>query len=1082
MKKMKTLLVALAMMLTGVAAQAAVKPIILDSPDDYQVLALSPNGEWATGVFVDYGQAQHGFLWNLLSGEIKLLSTNTESYGSSVSNDGVVAGHFTYTPAGGPSYEMPGYYKDDSWHPVEMPLGMTVGNLGSAGQGGGITPDGSRMSGALYINGVYTPFTWNIAEGGKIVHQLDITNPEGTSMSGNAYCISPDGKMAGGWAYRYNRTCTIWDTETGAKQHVGLIDHNHQTPWASVDRFSPDGKKVIFGGGWDYDVPETSANQWGFRVYDIETGEITRLSTIGETPLNIFGISNSYTCVGQLGDYDQGQAVIYVDNQPKYMTQYLTEKGVDLRNLSIFEDPENAGVLTMFRGQDISADDNVLAILYYHRDWEGYAAMRTMIVMFNQDAEHAAPTDVTVKQLSGINVVSVEWKKPVRAAQGINGFAVYRDGKKLGEADKDATVFYDKEATIGNHEYIVATLYTDGNETAIQNSMKITVKAKEIQAPEGLYGRQKGNNSLYAEWDAPQTNFINKSWYTPATANLTGFGVGGAVGYDIETGIGFKKEEMENYAGTKITAVKFYPMSKQENLKLNIYKYDANDKPVCIHTQDVTQELTYRKQNTVKLTTPVDLPTDGDIVVAFSQHLATGSVDVIGMDNAHYTAGYSDLIRFVDEPDFYSYYQMTAKGGYPDYMSLMIDMVLQPEGADEKSDIVDSYKVYLDGELLTEADERNCVITNAVSTTSAKDYELGVSAVYMDGTESPVATQLVNMRAVYPAIATPKVEAVSASKALVSWDAPVDDDAFTVTYSGTAAGTNASYGVNGPAENNYGFIASANYPAYKFKGYDGYTIDAFRFYPTADATFTFMLLKDEEQIAEVEVDDYQLNKWNVVKLSEPIHIDATSAYRLVLDIYDATPDLSPLAIDNRTPYSGFSDLFFAGELSEETTWLSVSGELGLRGNWMMGMDLVAPDAHEVETKGYDVYLSEPGSKATTQPTKRNDERVLTNSFEYDFGKDVNGEGKVRVAVYYEGRTTAVNTAAIGYTFDFVDAINNVVINGSDVEGYSIYATNGKRLAEGMGNTFSSAALAPGIYVVKIKTTTGKEVVRKLEIK
>ena len=77
MKKLYSLLLVATTLFTLALseAKAAVAPILLTSPDDYQVIAISPNGKWATGVYVDYGQNTFGFLWNLESNKTQLLST-----------------------------------------------------------------------------------------------------------------------------------------------------------------------------------------------------------------------------------------------------------------------------------------------------------------------------------------------------------------------------------------------------------------------------------------------------------------------------------------------------------------------------------------------------------------------------------------------------------------------------------------------------------------------------------------------------------------------------------------------------------------------------------------------------------------------------------------------------------------------------------------------------------------------------------------------------------------------------------------------------------------------------------------------
>lgn len=1022
------------MALVSLSANAAVKPIVLTTPDDYQLIALSPNGKWATGIYVDNSSNTFAFLWNLESGNIRLLSNTETSYGSAVSNDGVVAGHYTFHPAdGSSSYETPGWYKDGEWHACEQPNGMRVGDLGSAGQGGGITPDGRLMSGAMYINGVYTPMVWNLEEGGKIVAELDITNPEGGSRSGNAYCISPDGLYAGGWSYCDNRTATMWTISTNEKKYIGLTDHNHQTPWASVDKFSPDGKKVLYGGGWNYNVDEESNTQYGYRLCDLETGQLTQIPTMGgESTVQLFGISNDYTVVGSTGDYDAGRAIIYhtagsvwdeseqVFSAPRgeFLEDYLKAQGVDFSKYNVFPNPENPSRLTLFRGQDITADGNGIAILYYGISGQ-YAAMRSMVVLLNQDADHAAPVELGLKQMEAISCVKVTWAKPVRAADGIKGFAIYRDGEKIAEVPANATSYYDNAATYGNHTYYVTSVYADEETPSAQHT--ITVIEKPVQAPQALYARQKGFSSVQAQWLEPQSNLVNKSWYNPATANLQGFGIG-LDDASIEMGIGFDREEMELYKGSKIVKVNFYPMSKQENLTLNIYKYNAKNLPELIYTQPVTEDLNWRQRNTITLNQPVDLPTDGDIVVAFSCHLPEASNEVLGMDYGHYNPRYSDLLRFTDENDFYSYYDLRAEQGYPDYMTFMIDMVLAPEGSDSSVDAVKEYEVLLNGVSKGTTNDLKYVIPHATVKTTNENVTVGVKAIYANGTVSPVTESVITLKGSFPALTAYETEAASASSVKVSWEAPVDYDSHDITYAGSTPGTSRLNGIVGPAENNYGFMAAAKYSPNVLKGYNGYQINSLKFYPTADAVFTFMLIEDGKQIAEAEVYEYELNKWNEVQLPETIEIKETSTYYLVLDIYDAEPEMSPIALDSKAPFVGTSDLYTAGDDVLGATWSSISADTGMRGNWMMGINVIDPDQVEAPIESYDVYISKPGTTTTPALVAS---KITDTEYVHDFGENVSGRGRVRVNIHYAGRSAVAAGPILYYefTYDGIDAIN-----------------------------------------------------------
>lgn len=1087
----KYIILFIALLSFTLKANAGVAPVVLTTPNDYQVLGISSNGHWATGVYVDNGQNIYGFLWNLESNSLQLLSTTFSSYGNGVSNDGTVVGQFMYTPAaGGASFEVPGYYRNGIWHAVELPAGMTVGDTGSAGQGWGITPDGTRITGTLLINKSYTPFVWDTTNNGAIVRQLDISNPEGTTQHGIATCISPNGLLAGGWAYRYNRSSVLWDVTNGQKQNIGMVDHDHQGFYAVVSKFSPDGKKVIFGGGWDSNVNASEHTQWAYSVYDLETGAITELPALGGNyaTIALYGISNDYTVVGANSDFDSGRAVIYKSadavldpstgyyksSNAQYLEDYLADQGVDFSDIDIFYNPyTETPQRTLFRGQDISADGNVICVLYYGDDG-GYAALRSMIVMLNQDDSHAAPQDISLRQMAGLNAVEVKWSAPMRAVEGIKEYAVYRDNEKIATVEKQYAKYYDTNVEAGTHNYSVASVYED--EETMSSSMSLMVTGNMPQEPWGLFLRQKGVNSIFCQWETPASNMITKNWYNAKTANLAGFGIA-ADDVDIEMGVRFDSDELALYAGNIINSVGFVPMSQQDAVSLNIYKYDADGQLQLLHTQVVDQSLDIRKVNRVLLDEPLVLPENSDVVVAFSFHVNAGTNDIIGMDHGRYIPGYSDLVRFTDENDFYSYCNMRAEQGVPDYVSFMIDMILEDETTDASADKIGNYIVYLDGEEVGRTTGNNLTISNASLTTTAVNKNVAVAALYEDGRLSETVNGSIPIKAEFVGVDAVCVEPLSESSMSLAWDTPLDVDIYNLSYSGKKNGTTGSNGIKGPKESDYSFLAAAKYPQNSIKGYDGYNVTSLRFYPTGDAQFTFYVIRDGVIINETPVYEYVLNEWNEVVLDEPFAINENSSYTLVLCIYNATPDVAALAIDNTTPFVGVADLYSLDSYVLTDSWNSVSSQTGIRGNWMMGMMLQQPEVREAAVTGYDVYLSKPGE---TNVKKVNSQKVTDNSYTHDFGEEISGTGRVRIATYYDGRATVANAGVVcDYIFDSTD-ISSLVVNG--VTSYVVYSADGAAVRTGNGSVLNLGGLAQGTYNVRMTNGNDVKTTRKIIIK
>lgn len=1028
--------------LSTMSAWAETEPIVLVSPPDYQVLSISPNGKWATGVYSDYAYQQRGFLWNLESNTFELLSTSEESSGWAVANDGTVCGSFTdhSTSEIGAGTLLPGYYRDGEWHHVEVPQGFTGpnDNYHGAGQGYAISADGTVMAGSLYIDGNYAPAVWHE---GVLVQLLDISND---GMQGGApYCLSPDGTMAGGWAYRYNRSCAIWNLNTGARTYIS----EEESPWSSVNRFSPDGKKVLYGGGWDMSVSEDSDTQLYFAIYDVETGETISLPSLDhESTVSLFGISNSYTCVGSSGDYDGGQAIIYLNGHGPalLMSDYLSDQGLDFD-----EQVEGITADALFRAQDISADDNIIALLGYSE-----AGLTSYIVMLNQDSQHAAPLEVKVRQLSGIATTELSWSAPVRATEGIEGYRIYRDDVQIAEVPAGVTSYYDSKLAYTSYVYSVSTLYADGTEMRA-SAPSVKVAAQPVARPEGFMARQKGAYSIVSEWQAPGSNLITKSWYTPSTADLRGFGIG-VDGQTIELGIGFKKEEIENYAGYEIRKVNFYPMSEQWDWTVNIYQYE-DDTPVLIYSQPITQELVYKQRNSVVLDEPVPVPTEGDVIVAIEVTVPYASMNVIGMDYGHFTPGYSDLLRLAEEEDFYSYYYSSLQYGYPDYTSFMIEAVLASEGQDLSSDEVVGYRLTMDGQEAFSGQTQNWKSEKV----SQGSHILALQALFADGKVSDEVTAEVNVSYKYKAVDRADISQ-QGSEITLSWAAPMDDDPTEITY---ARGKAQADGIIGPEENDYYVMAGVQYDQNLLAGYEGYQINALRFYPVGDATYTFYLMDDEDVIAEIPVEDYVLGQWNTLMLDEPVEVAANTSYFLVLECYEPEPEMPALAIDNRLPLAFTSDLISIDGLS----WSSITVESGLSGNWMLGMTIIDPEGQPMAVDGYDVRLD--NSKVA--------DKIQDTTFTCDLGDKAAGQHNLRINTYYTGRATAVNGSLLTFVIDpsgistplaeayrLTRGTDVLCIEGSDVRQVAVIAANGAVMARAAGNKVGIASLPAGVYMVK----------------
>ena len=1016
--------------------------IILKSPEDYQVMCISPNGKWACGVYNDYSYSSYAFRWNLESGAIELLSTGDESEAWCISDEGVVSGTFTDRTynVNHAAIMMPGYY-DTEWHMPELPPGSVSGGCAYS-----ITPDGHHMAGTVYVGkNIYQTYIWADGKIERALHEGGIAQ---------AYTISPDGQAAGGWIDTGNRQAAYWKPD-GTTQFLS----EYKSPWSCVRKFSPDGKKILFWGGWNTETESVARLR---AIYDIESGEVTDVPVITpEAAFELYDISGNYTLAGE----ESGRGYINVNGQGMYIDAYLAQLGIDVSTLGIIK-PEGYDYYVIQRVECLSADDSVMALLYY--DEEG--ALRSMIIKLNVEAEGRAPAELKVSQLPGIPAAKLTWI-PALGSAGITGYNVYRDGVKVNDAPVSGTEYYDSALEYGNtYSYAVTALYESG-ESPISNTAKLNLTARGIEAPQNLYSRQVGYNDAMIRWQHPESNLITKKYFDLANSNVRGFGVS-VDDITFENAIRFGAAEVKAYAGCKVKSVQFYPMSNQTGWKVNLYTYNAEGALQQIYTQDITQSLEMGKLNTVELDTPQDLP-DGELIVAIQVTVSTASQNVLGMDYGQATEEYSDLLRQIAEADFYSITESSSTSGYFYRTQWLISAIFSPAGAAEDVDVVDHYNVYLDDAAVASTPDLQ-IVKESVDNGS---HTVGVEAVYADGRISDKVTTDLTVKAdakLLLPVDVVNTQITDETTLLASWDAPKCFDKGYISYSGVVP---ASKSVKGPESNNYGLMAGVVYPSEMLRGYDGYQIRSVRCYPGADAPLTSSIFKDNVQVGETYVEDCTLNEWNTVELDTPIEVAKNSEYFLVIDCYDVTPNSAALAVDTTMPYTFYSDLYSL----DGQSWDSIASA-AIYGNWMMGLNLESTEESKLPIIGYDVNID---------GVTINDETLTATNTSFTFPSVDTEKHSISVDTNYPAGV--VKRGAANYFYLSGSGVENVVSNitllqganmltvtGGNVTRIRVFSVAGSIVRNAEGNTVAIDGLAQGVYVVKA-TVDGKRVIRKIRI-
>lgn len=1056
----------LASLLLSGAAFAQTSPLVMVTPSDYNIMAASPNGKWACGMYYDAGNEAYGFRWNLESGEIDLLNPSSPSQAYSVSNDGVVVGLYTDNSykKNGASTQLAGYWQNNRWNRLEMPSDA-VSSSGASG----ISPDGHYITGNVYVGGKYLGYVW---KDGKIYRQLK--ENKGIAIP---YAISPDGEYTTGWVMNKNRQACLWGPDGN---FTTLSDQ--QSPFCVGKKFSPDGKKLLYFGGWQTEEEAGGAGKTrgAWAVYDMETGKKSAILPAGDNDdLDFFDISANGTVMCE----DNQLGYIYQNGKGTFAYKYLKEKGVNLADYHVFVNPdspkdsEGETLYNVTRATSVSVDDHIMGFLFYNdnKDSDGNYAIspQSMIVKFGSPMFSAMPpVSIKAQQLSGLNSVKITWKPNV-AATGITGYKVYRDGNKVSSDVVTAEGFVDAGVPVGEHEYVVTAVYGDV-ESANSEIATVKVENQKLSTPTNLFAQQHGYSAAYMEWSDPSTNFGALTYFNPDNANLETFGLS-FDGESYETAIAFDAVTLSAYKGQKLTSVGFYPMEAQGGWTINLYTRSADGKLQKFYTQPVTQKLNYGERNVVKLDTPQNLPS-GELLVSVEVKVTEASQRITALDFGRAVKGSSDLLRLTTEPDFYSMGNLMEESNYLYAASWAIDAIVAPEGADLAKDNVTGYNIYVDGKKVGSSATKSFTVPSL----DKGDHALGVSAVYANGSESePAVAQL----AVVPddsqlqAVKGVAVAPVSASAVKADWAAPVDRDVVQVQY---CTGSASTQGVTAPADNNYNIMVGALYPSKTFRGRTGYAIKKARFYPLTDATYTVYVYKNDELISETEVDDYTVGKWNEVELTKPIIIENGSTYRLAIDCYDVTPKEPAIAVDSSDPLEGYSDIY---SLDGGESWSSISST-GVMANWMIGLVLENPKPGTLPIEGYDVFIDN---------AKKNAAKLTERTYTHDFGTDDKQQHTIRVDVYYTVKSTSVKggvtnflIAVAGIDENTVGRIemrqgeNELTVTGEGVTSVELVSAAGAVVAKAEGNTVSLNGLTAGVYVVKA-VVAGETVTRKIMI-
>lgn len=930
MKRISILCVLLCM---GIYAFAEKGTMILTSPAGFQVLAVSPNGKWACGISGDgVTTIEKGVLWNMETGEFTYLSTSGSSTAYDVADDGTVVGSG-------------GYYKDGRWRSFD--------NSTIPGAGGGtvfsISQDARCAAGYVMHNGKYTPCKW---EDGKLKLLYPFNN-----SGGQCYTISDDGKYAAGWDYTTlggtteNRTIALWTDST--VQYLSA-----KASFAEAGRrFSPDNSKLV-------------CEAWGHKiVYDLNKQEKFELPFVSDFCSNqlVCYVNNDGLVLGgeELYDPMTGSSDVYgyvwTGEKAMRMTSWLKET----HDVTI-----DTSKYLVYRGVEMSNDGKVIAMLAYVLEGGIPTGDNvSIIVALDREVDICPPVALRLEKLRGVNSVRLTWDVPLMNSENVLGYNIYRDGTIIVEGTTDMA-YIDAVPAEGVYTYTITALYEGegGNLDESEHSVAATINVVDepINKVRNIETHTYNYNDLKLRWATPESNLPAVTYYDYDAA-AAGFG-GGVSSFLVAIRLPY--DMVVNYAANHaIARVAFMPRNPEAIYSVKVF---VDNVEVASKKVDNTT-LLFNNMNTIDLDTPVEFTAYSDVLVAIeidASNFTMSSNNSIGMCYGDVVTGFSDLLRQTTESNFYSLNQSSINAGYGEMPVCWAISAILAEMVDGKanveSDIVAGYDVYRNDEKLATVTEPN-YLDKGLSTGT---HVYGISAIYADGSVAEPTTATIRFS---PRTATLKpINDVKIAADLTyveaSWNAPVNNDETIISYSAeTSSGKGITErGAVGLIE----YTVAHDYPYSYVEWYDGYNIEALRFYPSAEAVFALALEVngvDEAfiELGEMDADDgYTLNTWNVVKLPEPVKIEMGNSYRVKLVCAEVDPSTYPICLDNGRTRAGVSDLYSF----DYSSFSSANAEGGVSGSWMLGMIIANENTDLLPVDSYKVILDGDSDNAESVTT------------------------------------------------------------------------------------------------------------------
>lgn len=738
----------LASILLSGAAFAQTSPLVMVTPSDYNIMAASPNGKWACGMYFDSGNEAYGFRWNLESGEIDLLNPSSPSQDYSVSNNGVVVGLYTDNgyKKNGASTQLAGYWQNNRWNRLEMPSDA-VSSSGASD----ISPDGHYITGNVYVGGKYLGYVW---KDGKIYRQLKENN--GIAIP---YAISPDGEYTTGWVMNNNRQTCLWGPDGN---FTTLSDQ--QSPFCVGKKFSPDGKKLLYFGGWQTEEEAGGAGKvrGAWALYDMETGKKSAILPAGDNDdLDFFDISGNFnpdnanletfglsfdgesyetaivfdavtlsaykgqklTSVGFYPMEAQGGWTINLYTRStdgklqKFYTQPVTQRlNYGERNIVKLDTPQNlpSGELLVSVEVKVTEASQRITALDFGRAVKGSSDLLRLTTEpdFYSMGNLMEESNYLYAASWAIDAI-VAPEGADLAKDNVTGYNIYVDGNKVGSsATKNFTVpSLDK----GDHALGVSAVYANGSESEpAVAQLAVVPDDSQLRAVKGVAVAPVSASAVKADWAAPVDRDVVQVQYCTGSASTQGVTAPADNNYNIMVGALYPSKTFRGRTGYAIKKARFYPLT-DATYTVDVYKNDE------LISETEVDDYTVGKWNEVELTMPIIIENGSTYRLAIDCYDVTPKEPAIAVDSSDPLEGYSDIYSLDGE----SWSSISSTGVMANWM---IGLVL--ENPKPGTLPIEGYDVFLDKAKKNAAKLTERTYTHDFGTDDKQQHTISVDVYY----------------------------------------------------------------------------------------------------------------------------------------------------------------------------------------------------------------------------------------------------------------------------------------------------------------------------------------------------------------